>query len=298
MFNGLGLLLVTQLHLILATVVFKNFSGLVGTFSELTDFLSNSSVDEDPNQFRPSEEDVAVVRQDLLKLLPLELIDDIFDYARYWPSVSAFRGGPSASCAITNLVHDGQSRCYLVTPPIPGDSKLTVATEPTRHRRVREVRFRIRSHDQGWGGDANHRGTYNGSSTWFEAVILRPASELGHPSWYQNVLTGPTSLLGPDALQTLSSSSLQDNDDQPRRWHIQSNVTASGKFRDHVVTWRTTDEANPEEEQLYDRAKGRMGRGHELVRSLRAGDRLAIIAKALLPGWVNHVASASAEIFY
>jgi hypothetical protein len=32
----------------------------------------------------------------------------------------------------------------------------------------RKIVFMLKSHDQGWGGDRRHRGTYNGSYTWFE----------------------------------------------------------------------------------------------------------------------------------
>jgi hypothetical protein len=32
----------------------------------------------------------------------------------------------------------------------------------------RKIVFTIKSHDQGWGGDRRHKGSYNGSYTWFE----------------------------------------------------------------------------------------------------------------------------------
>jgi hypothetical protein len=32
----------------------------------------------------------------------------------------------------------------------------------------RKIVFTLKSHDQGWGGDRRHKGTYNGSYTWFE----------------------------------------------------------------------------------------------------------------------------------
>lgn len=36
---------------------------------------------------------------------------------------------------------------------------------------VRKVVFKIKSHDQGWGGDAEAKGTYRASWTWFEAGL-------------------------------------------------------------------------------------------------------------------------------
>lgn len=32
----------------------------------------------------------------------------------------------------------------------------------------RKIVFRLSSHDQGWGGDRSHKGTYRGSFTWFD----------------------------------------------------------------------------------------------------------------------------------
>ncbi|KAJ3928109.1 MAG: hypothetical protein NXY57DRAFT_552606 [Lentinula lateritia] len=44
--------------------------------------------------------------------------------------------------------------------------------------------------------------------------------------------------------------------------------------------------------------KGREGFGHELVRALQPGDRIAILALAQQWGWENHVYSASITIQY
>jgi hypothetical protein len=37
----------------------------------------------------------------------------------------------------------------------------------------RKIVFTIRSHDQGWGGDPQNKGTYKGSYTWFDAGLER-----------------------------------------------------------------------------------------------------------------------------
>lgn len=37
----------------------------------------------------------------------------------------------------------------------------------------RKIVFTIESRDQGWGGEPEHRETYRGSWTWFEAGIER-----------------------------------------------------------------------------------------------------------------------------
>ncbi|THU96816.1 hypothetical protein K435DRAFT_83644 [Dendrothele bispora CBS 962.96] len=233
------------------------------------------------DDFCPSEDDFRAVRQVLRHLFPLELVEKIIDLGSYWPKIRA-------SSADVIDVFGGELYCYLVTPPIPGAE---TAGAPLQ-RSVRQIRFKIDSCDQGWCDyNAQNRGTYNGSWTWFEAVILPPPATLDDPSWYQNALIMPTKL-GPDASPIFSPA----QNGQSRRWHIQSNITAWRASKEHIITW-TTDEANIEERE-HDRLNGRTSRGHEVVRSLVAGDRLAIIAGAVSPRWVNHVVSASIEIFY
>jgi len=72
---------------------------------------------------------------------------------------------------------------YPTIPPIP----TTITPSATSSKKTEEVKaqfkqsakFRgeaickkivltLKSHDQGWGGQAAHRGTYEGSYTWFE----------------------------------------------------------------------------------------------------------------------------------
>jgi hypothetical protein len=40
----------------------------------------------------------------------------------------------------------------------------------------RKIVFTIKSHDQGWGGGPGQRGTYHGSSTWFDIGLERMSS--------------------------------------------------------------------------------------------------------------------------
>ncbi len=57
----------------------------------------------------------------------------------------------------------------------------------------RKIVFKIKSHDQGWGGNREHKGTYKGSYTWFEAgketvTVVResqlPPTEIDDPALY------------------------------------------------------------------------------------------------------------------
>jgi hypothetical protein len=160
-------------------------------------------------------------------------------------------------------------------------------------------------------------GTYEGSWTWFETVILNPSSSL-HRRFVDSDPTKPF-ILQDDDLAMIDAE--QDGTPpETRRWHVQSNVTASRAWKEHTIIW--TEEEKPASEQHYDVFKGRVGRGHEVVQALEPGDRLAVIAKAQVcvqrralspcflfdlvlilsryqfPAWENHVSDISVEISY
>lgn len=56
-------------------------------------------------------------------------------------------------------------------------SKLAKYPTPRLLNPVRKIVFRIKSRDQGWGGEVDKKGTYKGSWTWFEAGLERFDSE-------------------------------------------------------------------------------------------------------------------------
>ncbi|KAJ3738161.1 hypothetical protein EV360DRAFT_77080 [Lentinula raphanica] len=80
------------------------------------------------------------------------------------------------------------------------------------------------------------------------------------------------------------------------RWHINENALADECKQSHSVVW--TREAKDLEFSNADGPKGREGLGHELVRSFKPGDRIALLALAQYPSWENHVFSASIDIEY
>ncbi|KAF5365277.1 hypothetical protein D9758_005350 [Tetrapyrgos nigripes] len=266
------------------------FNGLLQAFSNLLPSDDDNASDvESISDYQeihtPSEDGVEAVREILLEFLPLELVDIILDTAEYWPCVYA-----SQESRI--IARNNEPWCYLITPPIP-TSQSSNPDEKQRHRRVREIRFRLNSHDQGWGGEPEHQGTYDGSWTWFEALILRPSSPL-HRQLVGNDVTEPFTLKS-DHLSAMDAEQ-NGTPPQPKRWHIQTNVTASRATKEHKVIW--TEEEKPVSEQRYDMFKGRVRRGHEVVRELEPGDRLAVLARAKFPGWENHVSGVSVEIMY
>jgi hypothetical protein len=238
-------------------------------------------------EYTPSEDDLAAVRSSFLEFLPLplELVDPILDYAEYWPSLNASRN-------INTVVRNDGTCCYIVTPPFPapGDDVVSVPTYnnpdgsaartpdtdkpmPILHRSIRRIRIKTLSHDQGWGGEWGDRGTYNGSWTWFEAVIIDPsiASSLeryiSNPSTIPNSDTdtdtdtdsGPGSdsdsrdlshakpfLLSPDDFSMIKSAGspkrTKRSHSPPRHWHIQSNVTSRSTWKDHTIIWDAHDD--------------------------------------------------------
>lgn len=149
----------------------------------------------------PSEHDVMDVKETLLRFLPLELVDTILDDAEYWPVLMCHSQAvtPGSIAAISFPNHNA-SYCYYISPKIPDTCHLNASPF-----KVRKVVFRIRSHDQGWGGDPGLTGMcvrlqsvirckrhsclpngairltlhfhdtepYAGSWTWFEAAIIR-----------------------------------------------------------------------------------------------------------------------------
>jgi hypothetical protein len=64
---------------------------------------------------------------------------------------------------------------WTLSEDFPQDETRKVLSHLTRSSRIRgefpcrKVVFTIKSHDQGWGGQRDQRGTYKGSYTWFEA---------------------------------------------------------------------------------------------------------------------------------
>lgn len=136
-------------------------------------------------------------------------------------------------------------------------------------------------------------GTYRGSYTWFEACILRPVP---YPSG-----SGSTSdSLGPAEvfLQEIEDGpldwSFEDNDsdslgtgftlvevDGRKRWHIQRNVHVSLELKDHEVVWTERD-GGPARNELEVNDDTGTGNGWGFVRALRAGDRIAVLARALV----------------
>ncbi|KAJ3799857.1 hypothetical protein GGU11DRAFT_754834 [Lentinula aff. detonsa] len=254
------------------------------TLSSVSSAFTKDAEDASYNGY-PSEDDVSSVRDYMLEIFPIEIIDLILDFGEYWPCLRVDSNNEIEAVASSTVTGEA-TWLYLISPPIlPRE----IPGTDSRHRRVRKVQFEMESHDQGWTSTPANKGTYNGSWSWFEAIIYRASAS---PCWL-DLTSGPFNLGA-----TFTASDIKElfPNPNPNGWHIQSNVVASRESRVHSITW--TEYEDPEVHVDPKSLKGREGLGHELVRSLEPDDRVMLIAKSKFRGWTNHTYRGSIEIFY
>jgi hypothetical protein len=109
---------------------------------------------DNPSTFYPTEDDFLAVRADLLKFVPLELVQLFLTTAQYWPRICTKRSVQSfiRATALTNF--EGET-CYLVSDPVPA---LAISPDSDRKRKIEMIRFVTESHDQGWTSDPEPQG--------------------------------------------------------------------------------------------------------------------------------------------
>lgn len=145
------------------------------------------------SHYKPTISDVLVVKSFLAKMtrtpLPPELIDQIIDFACYWPHITG--NTTTSATARGSFSRTSEDIFLLRSPPIcaagtlfkdgklPPDAKIP-KVEPQLVHPVRMIVWTLRSHDQGFSGEpAETKGTYGHSFTWFDVGIERyvPARE-------------------------------------------------------------------------------------------------------------------------
>ncbi|KAF8657970.1 hypothetical protein AX16_002131 [Volvariella volvacea WC 439] len=214
----------------------------------------------------PTPQDVSQARKHLIKLLPVELADEILQQAEYWPRLVSY--------VEEDVRVDAEAPrfdalfAYIASEEIPKLSGI----------RVEKVRFEIRSRDQGWGGDPGLVLPYDGAWSWFDAIIL---SEAESQSLRLRDLVKPGDV---------NMGDIQDLDN--RTWVVQRNKRADPEERTHEVVWKR-GECRP-----LNMDEDGSGNGPGFVESLKGGDRIALVARARYPGWANLVKKATIEIFY
>lgn len=165
----------------------------------------------DSERYAPSVEDVLAVKQILITKgsLPLELTDSIIDFAEYWIRTTTHRLGEEITITSgrerenrlllrsyplgyiptkdnPTTLDTATTEEYPAIPPVPWSKPdedvpndatqevIDLWTKASLSRGefpCRKIRFTIKSHDQGWGGPPGVRGTYKGSSTWFDVGL-------------------------------------------------------------------------------------------------------------------------------
>lgn len=128
--------------------------------------------------------------------------------------------------------------------------------------------------------------TFLSAYSWFEASILRPPSDDSRPTlpkWIKKAINRPVNI-----------SAFTDDDfgftevrspykSKNERWLVQKNLQASRDVRYYEVAWPDPSsgvrDAEPKPE--HNEMSG-SGRGLEFVETLQAGDRIALVARALV----------------
>lgn len=147
---------------------------------------------------------------------------------------------------------------------------------------------------------SNYLGTYNGSHTWFEAFAERPLST----AVIQEAapLPDPVDITDESKLKELQSSDgrlvwktitipqitrsddgLEDVVTEKKIWHVQKNVHAKREVTEHEVVWTSADYDRDEEADNGEAGdKTGAGKGDDFVKCLKSGDRIGIVARALV----------------
>lgn len=174
------------------------------------------------------------------------------------------------------------------------------SSETLLHRGLypcRKIIFDISSHDQGWGGDHDHRGTYRGSWTWFDAYIL--------PSNKENTANeekAEQASVSSDISQETTSEPARLKPFLPDSNKLQCNRTATKVSKDHHIVWHYKDDIQQDSSEA-ERIEEEEGRGSATldgrsVRTMQIGDQVVVWIRARFAGWRNNVESMSVRIFW
>ena len=293
--------------------------------------------------YKPNPQDVVAVKGILLAVyhhIPIDLVDLIIDFAEYWPRIStALTTATRAQGRYREHVFVMRSK-PLCVGACEGDetSAAENVPEPALEYPARRIVWTIRSHDQGYSGEAPHtKGTYASSWTGFDAGVERfhPAKALeatpynrwtsseylaawpgqathdpcGEPLIHEWPRGSKPDAFGPPLKHPDEAHyAVPDPPLWPRRsWHngemqLQCNVQAKSAPTEHVIVWDWTDDLDPESaearEVLGSKGRGAFTGDGRLVRSLQRGDCVALWAHAFFPGWVNYIESAKIDVYF
>ncbi|KAK7739050.1 hypothetical protein SLS53_005948 [Cytospora paraplurivora] len=318
---------------------------------------SSVALNAPPGIFEPTPMDVVVVKAMLSEglKLPPEIVLSIIDFAEYWPhtsvrldhSITVHSGRNrenqfvlrSKPLGLIKKVHyDDHYYSFTTANPLPLSEdglhplsqyqKWIGGPTDTLEHPCRKIVFTIESHDQGWGGLHQDRGTYRGSWTWFEAGLERFDKNATHPGdtpekdavvaeAAANEAGGSSSTpRGPNQVPpdpyfpvygmrsvypTLEADQAAFHHDlhPSNDWTIQKNKAATRQSTTHKVVWSWKDDINPlTAEQLEGLGRGPATGNGEFVRNLKLGDVVTVWAKTRFGGWVNNVEHVNMDIYW
>ncbi|KAH6909795.1 hypothetical protein BKA70DRAFT_176335 [Coprinopsis sp. MPI-PUGE-AT-0042] len=210
--------------------------------------------------FTPTPDDVFAVRRTLLNFLPAELVIDIVEHAEYWPKLSSTREAFSGPSSVS--VGRDLGWCYLLSPALPSHPDVRV--------KPRRVAFNIECVSQC---------TYDSicsDYTLFEAAIIKPT----------------------DVSQNITPDPLEEH---PERQIHSWNITNPTRWLIHDVpsTWKEGDrhkvvlDGQSSQEEEAAKAGSPL-----LLESLAPGDRVAVMVRGLIPGWMNCIYTITTDIHY
>lgn len=151
----------------------------------------------------------------------------------------------------------------------------------------------------GFSGQPEYHGTREASSSWFELVLLRPASSRRNAA-DADAPTDPSSAPRPNS-SSGDSTPLSYRPVLTIRLH--SNIHASRIFTSYTLVLPPSHTSSPPELHFDDAPAGAipgnssfLPQAHALLREARAGDTLALRACAQYPAWVNRVRGAALRV--
>lgn len=202
---------------------------------------------------------------------------------------------------------------------------------PLLEHPCRKIVFTLRSHDQGWGGDPRHHGTYEASWTWFDAGLERfdageetegegdgdsagklMDSQVWSRVWLTCAASPQFSLtklrsIWPDVVAIPQQGTIAyeyRHELMPTDNHkIQTNILGRRESTDHRVEWRWNDDIDPSGydprvEQLVKAGRGKATGNGEFVRSLTLGDVVTVWGRSRFPAWTNTVEKVRIDVYW
>ncbi|EPQ27484.1 uncharacterized protein PFL1_05022 [Pseudozyma flocculosa PF-1] len=238
-----------------------------------------------------------------LPALPPEVVSLILDFAEYYLCKVSFHFAPTT-------FYDNSNDLYFRTPAFSGELERGF---------LRKVEFRIVSHDQGFSGEPAHmHGTKEGSWTWWEATLDRPATSA----------QGQDASTSVDGDKGRAAADDDDNDDDEAAGQGHFVSAASSPFHElapgadsrrasaassGTASAATHDAPRPpvawEEQCRYELTRNlhavrrftehtvTFGPEHPLVQEARRGDSIGIWARTRFPAWRNVVKEVEVKVW-